>query len=153
MPLTGPRKLVDTTMTIARPLTRVRFLEYADARVRYAISLSARRQPNGAVLVSGTVGRSPWAPPAPSGVAHPDLGKLTKQFADGGGHPYAAGFRMQGPTVASALLAARVVVSRMLPYLQALPVTHLFADPTHRVTTPLALPAATVTRTAMSVRA
>ena len=101
------------------------FAEYQDPEIRYAVKLVYAE--DGVPLVLGSLGRSPWAPQPPEGKRNPNLGLIASTFASGGGHPYAAGFRVEGRTLKDAARRARVLVQEMLPYLKLLPPGHRFA--------------------------
>lgn len=72
------------------PPQRVKFAEFADPGAHYAIQLRPGKPVDGQFLVQGLIGRSPWSPAPPPGTRHPDMAELAREFATGGGHPYAA---------------------------------------------------------------
>lgn len=116
----------DFTATRSSP-PRIKFAEFSDPRVHYAVQLRPPLATDDGAVVQGLVGRSPWASPPPSEMAHPDLAAITRTLAGGGGHPYAAGFQIHAPTIDLARREARAVGHLIAAHLHAVPVTHQHA--------------------------
>lgn len=118
--------------TIFAPLgssRRIKFAEYSDPSVHYAIQLHPSLDAGGKPLVRVLLGRSPWAPALSENWRHPNLAALAREYGGGGGHPYAAGFQVTGRTLSEARAQARSLATIIASHLQPLTPDHMFADP------------------------
>lgn len=107
---------------------RIKLAEFSDPRVHYAIQLRPGRITDTQALVQGLIGRSPWAPPLPPNLRHPDLEIIARELAGGGGHPYAAGFQVVGRTLAQARAYAKSLATLIAAELHPVPPHHPYAD-------------------------
>src|SRR5690606_28611337 len=91
-PLSEYAVVIDWTSARMRECRPVRFAEYFLTSADYSARLEPRDHEDGA-MIQVTLGRSPWVAPPPEGHHHPHLGLIAESIG-GGGHAYAAGFRV-----------------------------------------------------------
>jgi hypothetical protein len=115
--------LVDWSLEPTLP--PVRFAEFRDSSVAYAARLEARAGPDG-WQIQAVISRSPWAAAPASGMVHPDMSRIAESVG-GGGHTYAAGFRVTAHSLIEARARARELLLKIGPFLQPLPADHPMA--------------------------
>jgi hypothetical protein len=121
----------DFTQAGREGAARVKFAEYRDARVQYAMQLHVQELGDGSFLAQGLIGRSPWPAPLPPGLVPPDVSKIAQHVAGGGGQPFAAGWRLASGSRDAAVAQARAQMAAMGQYLRPLAPDHPMADTTH----------------------
>lgn len=119
--------LVDGTREALARLAIPKFSEYGSGAL-HAIKTRMVESPTGEPTVSVSLGRSPWAPASDGTWAYPDLGKLASAIGGGGGHPYAAGFRVTGETPEIARRKTRALLALIAPHMRRLSPAETFAD-------------------------
>lgn len=123
--------LIDWTHEAVRNRRPVRFAEYHHTDARYSARMEARPIDDGRWAIQVTLGRSPWASSPADGHVHPHLGSIAESVG-GGGHPYAAGFRVEGDDLDSTRRRSIAVITGIAALLRPLEEDHPMADRTVR---------------------
>lgn len=118
--------LIDWSHPAVRGSRPVRFAEYYHSTARYGVRLEI--EPLGEQWMARlTLSRSPWINPLPAGLVDPHFGRIAESLG-GGGHSFAAGFRVTGEDMISVRQQAWRIIHDISDLLQPLEEGHPMSD-------------------------